>query len=236
MIDVIYLAAGQGKRARLGYPKQFARLGGKPIMIHALEILQSMKEIAQIIVVCPGRREGAPQMWMVEKTVLQYHITKAIFVEGGKTRQESVSCGLEYVNSEYVLVTEAVRPVISVAFVREIIRLEADFVTPISASVASVIEWGDGTEGSSWARSIPREKVGQVQMPQKYETCLLREAHRKAIGKGEYNMTDDAVLVMKMMDVYPEIVKGLEENIKITTPLDLEIAEAIHRSRYGKGE
>jgi len=192
MIDVIYLAAGQGKRAKLGYPKQFARIGGKPIMVHALEILQSMREIEQIIVVCPQVIQKDEQKWVVEDTVLQYGVSKAVFVEGGETRQESVRRGLEYVRTDYVLITEAVRPFITVDFVRGIIRLDGDLVTPVSASIASVLEWNSSGTLTSWVRGIPRENVGEVQMPQKYKTGILREAHEKAVLQGRENLVHGA--------------------------------------------
>jgi 2-C-methyl-D-erythritol 4-phosphate cytidylyltransferase len=123
MIDVIYLAAGQGKRAGLGYPKQFARLGGKPIMIHGLEVLQKIPEVSQIIVVRPMITVESLQDWRVEEVVLEYGINKAVFVEGGRTRQESVRRGLEMVATDYVLIAEAVRPFITEDFVKRIIQL-----------------------------------------------------------------------------------------------------------------
>jgi len=225
MIDVIYLAAGQGKRAKLGYPKQFARLGGKPIMIHGLEVLQKIPEVSPIIVVRPMITEENPQDWRVEKVVLEYGIRKAVFVEGGKTRQESVRRGLEMVTTDYVLIAEAVRPFITEDFVKRIIDMPGNCVTPWLSSISTVL--------SVSGEPMDREKIGEVQMPQKYSTSILKTAHQKARGKA---YTDDMALVIKETKARPILMKGLEQNIKITTPLDIVIAGAIYNANHSDWE
>jgi 2-C-methyl-D-erythritol 4-phosphate cytidylyltransferase len=223
MIDVIYLAAGQGKRAGLGYPKQFARLGGKPIMIHGLEVLQKIPEVSQIIVVRPMITVESLQDWRVEEVVLEYGINKAVFVEGGRTRQESVRRGLEMVATDYVLIAEAVRPFITEDFVKRIIQLPGNCVTPWMSSISTVL--------SAAGEPMDRERIGEVQMPQKYFTNILTAAHYKAeVANNTY--TDDMALVIKEIKVRPILMAGLEENIKITTPLDLIIAEAIYNASH----
>lgn len=228
MIDVIYLAAGQGKRAKLGYPKQFARLGGKPIMIHGLEVFESMEEVAQIIIVTPPaskEQKSIESNWSVEKTVLQYGITKAVFVEGGKERQDSVRKGLEMVTTDYVLIAEAVRPFITEDFVKRIIDMPGNCVTPWLSSISTVL--------SVSGEPMDREKIGEVQMPQKYSTSILKIAHQKAKGKA---YTDDMALVIKETNARPILMKGLEQNIKITTPLDIVIAGAIYNANHSDWE
>ena len=223
MIDVIYLAAGQGKRAKLGYPKQFARLGGKPIMIHGLEILQKIPEVSQIIVVRPMITGESLQDWRVEEVVLEYGINKAVFVEGGRTRQESVRRGLEMVATDYVLIAEAVRPFITEDFVKRIIQLPGNCVTPWMSSISTVL--------SAAGEPMDRERIGEVQMPQKYFTNILTAAHYKAEAANN-TYTDDMALVIKEIKVRPILMAGLEENIKINTPLDLIIAEAIYNAGH----
>ncbi len=225
MIDVIYLAAGRGKRAKLGYPKQFARLGGKPIMIHGLEVFQQIPEVSQIIVVRPMITKETPQDWRVEEVVLKYGIKKAVFVEGGKTRQESVRRGLEMVTTDYVLIAEAVRPFITEDFVKRIIDMPGNCVTPWLSSISTVL--------SVSGEPMDREKIGEVQMPQKYSTSILKTAHQKAKGKA---YTDDMALVIKETKARPILMKGLEQNIKITTPLDIVIAGAIYNANHSDWE
>jgi len=221
MIDVIYLAAGQGKRAKLGYPKQFARLGGKPIMVHALEVFQSMSEIRRIIIACAD-------IVKTESVLNPYGIKKARCVQGGKTRQESVQKALEHVKTENVLIHEAVRPFITEEFVKEIIAVNRQAVTPWKPAISTVISI-DG-------KCHDRSRFGEVQMPQKYTSTLLECAYEKAESYIIQSSTDDADLLNKAMLVNPYVIPGLEENIKITTPLDLVIAEAIYQARFRNGE
>lgn len=228
MIDVIYLAAGQGKRAKLGYPKQFARLGGKPIMVHGLEVLEAMPEIRRIYVACLDAGK-------TEESLMPYRFGKIFCLTGGKTRQESVFKALPYISTESVLVMEAVRPFITIEFVRQVIHAEGGFITPVLIAKSSVIEWGISmTTGEPWTRTIPRDHVGEVQMPQKFNTELLRKAHVEA----PHNyFTDDADLVINVVGKEPDcILPGLEQNIKITTPLDLIIAEAIYHAQFQSQE
>lgn len=222
MIDVIYLAAGQGKRAGLGFPKQFARLGGKPIMIHGLEVLQGMKEIRKIIMARPPQEQNDMLKAVWDYSQLQrFGINKAQLVDGGKTRQESVCKALDEVETEYVLVAEAVRPFITAEFVRRVINTEGVFVTPWMPAISTVLTLA--------GECLNREHVGEVQMPQKYRTDILRTAHRA--GR-LHNATDDAALVMFETPFKPILIRGDERNIKITTPLDLAVAEAIYNAKF----
>lgn len=222
MIDVIYLAGGQGKRAKLGYPKQFARLGGKPIMIHGLEVLQQIEEINNIILVYPKDIPAEDvKIWPYFDSKFLGRIK---FIPGGFTRQESVFNGLKLIRTSHVLIAEAVRPFINADFVRKIINHPMDFVVPVSPSLSSVLAFYVGT-----VYSIPRDQVGEVQMPQKFRTETLRHAHVRAYVN---TYTDDASLLIEMTKERPVVIDGIEQNIKITTPLDLIIAEAIYRNQY----
>lgn len=225
MIDLIYLAGGQGKRAKLGYPKQFTRLGGKPIMIHGLEIFQQIEEINNIILVYPANISEDEVKAIILPYFAPNFLGRVKLTPGGLTRQESVFNGLKSIATPYVLIAEAVRPFITVDFVKKIINTDFDCVIPISASVSSVI----ACEGKS-AYSIPREQVGEVQLPQKFKTDILRKAHIE-VPTNDYS--DDSVMLLKMVKELPMLlVDGLEQNIKITTPLDLIIAEAIYKNQY----
>jgi len=188
-------------------------------MVHGLDVLQGMPEIGNIIIPSPAHSD-APE-------VLSSYIynKRIIIIEGGVTRQLSVRAGLKEVTTDEVLICEAVRPFITPEFVRSIINVDAPFVTPWINPKSTIID----TDGIFY----DREMIGEVQMPQKYETRLLRQAHNLAF---EDNYTDDAALVIAMTEITPVIVPGLEENIKITTPLDLKIAEAIYQARADRGE
>lgn len=216
-LDVIFLMGGEGKRARLGYPKQYARIGGIPIFIHSLQAF--LKEdieqyINKIIIVAQKERYDE-----IEKVLIKYNIFKYCFCEGGKTRQESVFYGLKSVTTKHLLVTEAVRPFQSSSLIKNIIINEKNFITPISQPKATVID--------IFGNSYDRNRIGEVQMPQKYSYDLLHTAHEIAKKKKLSNFTDDAHLVIEIISECPYIIRGEEVNIKITTPLDLKIANII---------
>jgi 2-C-methyl-D-erythritol 4-phosphate cytidylyltransferase len=214
MIDVIYLNGGKGIRAGLGYPKQFTRLAGKPIMIYGLEVLDKIKEINQIII---------PSSYIDTTIILleQYQIKNFKIIENGENRQMSVYNALGHVNTKHVLIMESVRPFINIEFVENIINIDSDFVVPISRSLATVLT-RDG-------KVIDRDQVGQVQMPQKYLKSLLIDCHNKAFNRNQLEYTDDAALVISESDSKPYVIDGLEQNIKITTPLDLRIMEGLFK-------
>jgi len=236
MIDVIYLAGGKGIRAGLGYPKQFARIGGKPIIIYGLETLNKINEIGNIIIPCE-----ADYVKHIIKFAKTYNITKNIIpVPPGETRQKSVYNGLnfdgcEFKLTEYVLICEAVRPFMSYDSVKTVLACNNDIITPISKLVSTVINFNQ----KDYIYSLDRDFCGEVQMPQKYKTDILFECHKIAIDM-EHTFTDDLALVINciMFTKYKKIediniIKGEEQNIKITTPLDLHIAEAILKYKAG---
>jgi len=209
-IDVVYLCGGKGIRAGLGFPKQFAYIGGKPIMIHGLETLQSMDIIGNIIIpTCDEIK--------VLQLCKQYQITKAELCLGGKNRQASVKSGLQCVTTKSVLIMEGVRPFVTAEFIERVAKTYGAFVTPITPAVSTVL-----TRGGEY---LDRDMIGEVQMPQKYYTKLLVDAHNHTTLD---NATDDAALVLQTTSAKPKIIDGLLGNIKITTPLDLKIAEAIY--------
>jgi len=231
MIDVIYLAGGKGIRVGLGYPKQFARIGGKPIIIYGLETLNKIDEIGNIIIPCE-----ADYVETIGKLANEYNITKHIIpVRAGETRQESVYNGLQHIETEHVLICEAVRPFISVDLVNIVINSNNDVVCPISSPVATVAMYDKYRN----IYTLDRDNCGQVQMPQKFKTDILFECHKAAIESKNIH-TDDLALVLinSIMTKYKSIeniniIKGEEQNIKITTPLDLHIAEAILKYKAG---
>ncbi len=229
MIDVIYLTGGKGKRAELGYPKQFARLKGKPLFIYGLETLRQINKIGRIIIPSDVTNSN------VIRFLNEYNIENRYICEAGKTRQESVYNGLEHVKTKDVLICEAVRPFMSINLIRKVILADGDCVTPIDLSSASVID--------ILGNSYDRNDFGCVQMPQKYDTKKLFNAHAFCRG---ISSTDDMDLIYKYHKIYKEfpyyeedhfkrkiIFHGERENIKITYPIDLKIAEAILSYKEG---
>jgi 2-C-methyl-D-erythritol 4-phosphate cytidylyltransferase len=223
MIDVIYLTGGKGKRAELGYPKQFARLKGKPIFIYGLETLRKIEDIGTIII--PSDLDNSN----VIRFLTEYNIENRYICKAGKTRQESVYNGLEHVKTKNVLICEAVRPFMSINLIKKVIEADGDCVVPIDLSSASVID--------ILGNSYDRNDFGCVQMPQKYDNQKLYKIHTGMISQ---NSTDDMDLIYKFEKISGEgpfkrkiIFHGERENIKITYPIDLKIAEAILNYKEG---
>lgn len=212
-IDVIYLNGGSGVRTDLGYPKQFARLKAKPILIYGLETLKKIDEIDNIII--PSHSK--------DKTVEildQYNVKNCTVIKNGETRQQSVYNSLSIIKTDYVLIMEAVRPFCSENLIRKVLKFSGEVVIPRSYMYSTVI--------LDCGTVIDRNHCGEVQMPQKYQTSLLFEAHKKAINDKLFLFTDDYAIVKYYNELLiPKVIKGEQQNIKITTPLDLTIAEAI---------
>lgn len=216
-IDCIYLMGGIGERAKLGFPKQFQRLGGKPIFIHGLELLNDIPEIKNIIIV-------TCDIAKTQNIITQYGITKnLLYVGNGETRQESVYNAFESVETEYILISEGVRPFITRNLYKKIIDDSSENITPIRKSIASVID--------CFGNSYNREDIGEVQMPQKFNFENLKVSHEMAKNLKINDSTDDIDLLYRVnnrnsYDI--KVIEGEEINIKITSPLDLIIAEAIN--------
>jgi len=217
MYDVVYLAGGKGSRMMLGYPKQFARINGKPIIIYGLETLNQLEEINNIIIPCCVNYIEA-----IKKMCIDYNITKnIIYIPSGEVRQESVynSITIEnFVLTKYILICEAVRPFMSLDLINKVILFNRDVVVPLKPSISSVLD--------IYGEYYDRSEIGEVMMPQKFLTTLLIDCHKQAKEEGKI-FTDDSSLIIEYSQSKPYIIWGEEKNIKITSPLDLVIAEAI---------
>lgn len=218
MVDLILLSAGRGTRLGLGYPKQFARLRGKPIIVHTLEVFKDIEEIGTILVTTLEEYES-----LYTELITKYNIPKVILVPGGSYRQTSVSLALSYVETERVMIHEAVRPFITEEFIRTLLQKSADIVAPhvpISPAVCEIRP----------IRRLRKDHLREIQLPQVFNTKKLIKAHRKATDLYD----EDSLLVFdNIEDATIECVEGLGENIKITTPLDLKLAEVLFDEKYG---
>ncbi|MBO8150944.1 MAG: 2-C-methyl-D-erythritol 4-phosphate cytidylyltransferase [Candidatus Marinimicrobia bacterium] len=216
-MDCIYLAAGLGVRMRKRIPKQFLNIYGKPIMIYALEVLEKISGIERIFITYHQdfRKD-------YERVIEDYNISKCILTEGGETRQESVWNALQMVESERVIIHEAARPFITAELVSELMEIDEKAVVP-TIPVPFTVSMGN----EYMTAELDRSKLHNIQLPQIFDTDILVRAHKKAMEEG-YIATEDGILVFRLGEKV-RFVKGLENNIKITTPLDLVIAENLLR-------
>lgn len=214
--------------------KQFRALGGVPLVVHSLRVLQSSPLIDAIILAVPE----ADIAYCRHEIVDAYRFTKVIaVVAGGQERQDSVRQALAAVDEDVdiVVVHDAVRP-----FLTE--RMLAEVVAEARAKGAAIIalRMRDTVKqvGADHVieRTVDRKPLWLAQTPQAFRRDWLWEAHQKAKAEG-VAATDDAFLI-EWMGRPVTVVEGSGENIKVTRPEDMIIGEAIFASRQttvGKG-
>jgi 2-C-methyl-D-erythritol 4-phosphate cytidylyltransferase len=213
-------AGGLGLRMGGAVRKQFRPLGGLPLLVHSLRVFQSSPVIDAIILAVPEADLHYCRTEIVDAHAFS-KVTK--IVAGGIERQDSVRHALAAVDEGVglVVIHDAVRPCVTETMVRQVVEAAA-------------------AEGAAIIALPMRDTVKQVgadrliegtidQTPQAFRRDWLEEAHKKARTEG-LGSTDDAFL-MEWMGHPVRVVEGSGENIKVTTPEDLVIAEAILASR-----
>lgn len=214
--SALIAAAGSGERLNKGINKAFVPVAGKPILAHTLSVFEACDAISEIIIVTGERDiEAAGDL------VGRFGFAKvSAIVAGGAQRQDSVRNGLAKVTGDIVAIHDAARPMVTTA----IIESSIDKACEMGACIAAVpvIDTIKSASDGIVSGTIDRSSLFAVQTPQTFRTDLLRRAYERAYAEGYY-ATDDAALVERMGEKV-EIVPGSYENIKITTPADLDIA------------
>ena len=216
---VIIVAGGKGLRMGCDIPKQFLPIGGKPVLMRTLERFRAYDEALQIILVLP---EAQQDYW--RGLCEQYHFeVEYQLANGGQTRFHSVQNGLALVPDDaegVVGVHDGVRPFPSIEVIRNCYETASEKKAVIP--VIPVVETVRHLEGEQ-SVTVPRGDYRLVQTPQTFDIQLLKAANRQPYNDG---FTDDASVV----ECYGHeitLVEGNRENIKITTPYDLKIAEVL---------
>lgn len=230
-VTVLIPAAGAGKRMGKAPAKQFLMLGDKPILAHTLLAFQRTTEIDEII---PILSEEDLETCL-GKIIEGYHITKVkTLVVGGKERQDSVGNGLHKLEKDaaIVLVHDAVRPFVTPEMIKETVDYakRGECVTvgvPIKDTIKEVTDQG------IVRHTLDRSRLWAIQTPQAFPVKTLKHAYEEAFKKRMYG-TDDATIVERMGGAV-RVLMGSYENIKITTPEDLMLAEEILKRRYDAG-
>ena len=224
----IVLSAGQGKRMGTAVQKQYIELEGKPIVAHTLEVFQRSEVIDEILLVVGKGQEEYCRKDIIEK----YHLDKVKkIIEGGAERYHSVYCGLKEVRKDgYVFIHDGARPFVTEEILRKSYEAVCEYpACVIGMPVKDTIKIADN-EGFS-NETPERDKVWQIQTPQVFEVKLIRDAYETLLQSGKTKVTDDAMVVETVLGMKVRLVEGSYENIKITTPEDLEIAEVFLKRR-----
>ena len=212
---IIIVAGGKGLRMGGDIPKQFLPVGGKPVLMRTLEAFHAYDASMQLILVLPVSQQAYWKQLCVE---YQFDLAHEI-ADGGETRFHSVKNGLALVKEDGLVgVHDGVRPFVSQEVIarcyEEAVSLKA--VIPVIGVVETVRHLME--EGSE---TVPRDQYKLVQTPQVFEVSLLRRAYEQVYTE---LFTDDASVVEALGEkVY--LVEGNRENIKLTTPFDLKLAE-----------
>lgn len=214
-ISVILLAGGHGSRMKCNLPKQYLELHGKPIAHYSLEMFLSMSDVQEVIVVC-------------DPAYCHYFSSYGVkFALPGERRQDSLYNGLKAASCEWICVHDSVRPFITVEMTQ---RLFADGKKMGAATVGMPMKWTVKLckENNLVQNTLDRNLVWEGQTPQFLSKTVLLSGFSHAI-EHDLTVTDDVSLA-EIIGHPVKLVEGAYNNIKITTPEDMIIAQELHRN------
>jgi 2-C-methyl-D-erythritol 4-phosphate cytidylyltransferase len=216
-------AGGFGKRMQGRLSKQYLPVDGKPILSHTLNIFQLSPDIDDIVLITPEEDVQAVRQMIVEP----WRISKVRHVlAGGKQRQDSVRNGLAVIgdNVDIVLIHDAVRPFISGDVIHLVVReAEKWGAVTVGMPVKDTVKRVD--QGGWILETLNRQVLWMTQTPQAFKRSVIQEAYRRA-DEDQFYGTDDASLVERM-GFRVKMIEASYENVKITTPEDLLLAELL---------
>lgn len=222
----IVLSAGKGSRMNSDIHKQYLNLADRPVIVYALDAFEKSR-VDEIVLVVGLGEEDYCRTQIVEKYGLKK--VKAI-VCGGKERYHSVYNGLKAAgNTDYVMIHDGARPFLSDAIISRMmdaVRLKHACVAGMHVKDTIKIT----NERDEVQMTPDRKNVWMVQTPQAFSYPLICDAYEKMMIQEDTTITDDAMVVEKMCNIPVSLVEGSYTNIKITTPEDMIIAEAILKS------
>lgn len=217
--SVIITAGGIGKRMGRDLPKQFIAIQGLPVLMHTINRFVEYDPEIQIVISLP---KDFIQMWKDLCHQFDFAIQHEI-AEGGKERYHSIKNALQKVNGEIVMVHDAVRPLVSIQTITNVVdgAINNGAAIPV-LPIKETLRRGDRVNSQHQDRS----EFWSVQTPQAFKIVSLQEAYKIPYSS---SVTDDASLVEALGEqVY--LTEGNEENIKITTPFDLKLVEFLMKN------
>lgn len=217
---MIVVAGGQGMRMGADVPKQFLPLKGRPILMYTLERLHSYDADMRLILVLPK----AQQAYWKQLCETHHFDIEHVIADGGDSRFQSSKNGLGLIADDeegYVGIHDGVRPFVSLDTIRRCFDVAEDSyaaipVMPVTSTLRYVDPRGAGN-------NVDRSLFREVQTPQVFDIALAKKAFDQPYRD---TFTDDAS-VIESLGCRVSMVEGNRENIKITTPFDLKVAEAV---------
>jgi 2-C-methyl-D-erythritol 4-phosphate cytidylyltransferase len=213
----VIAAAGSGERLGAGGPKAFVELAGRPLLDWSIDAFKEAATVTEVVVATPPGQEEA----IADRGVLA--------VAGGEHRSESVAAALELCGEEIVVVHDAARPLVTPKLINAVIeRLASDEEAAGAIAAAPVTDTIKQASDGRVERTLDRAGLWSVQTPQAFRADALREALSDPDSLAD--ATDDAMLVERRGGRVL-IHSAPAENLKVTTPLDLRVAELLLRER-----
>ena len=224
MVSAIVLAGGSGSRMKSDKAKQFIEVDGKPLIYYALKTFEA-SVVDEIILVT--RQQDIP--FMREEIVKKFSFNKVRrIVAGGKERYDSVENGIKACDkrNQIIMIHDGARPFGTNAMILSSIsaarRYKACTVgMPVKDTIKVVDAEGFGID------TPDRSSLYMIQTPQTFDRSVIQEAYSRMRADSKGNVTDDTMLVEKYLDQKVKVIEGSYSNIKITTPDDIPLAEAI---------
>lgn len=225
-IAAIVLSAGSGKRMKSDIPKQYLNLAGKPVIYYSLKAFQDSR-VDEIVLVA-----GADDVEYCRKEIVEkYHLTKVRrIVGGGQERYDSVFEGLKAIEAaDYVMIHDGARPMLTGEMIAQSLQaVRQDGACVLAVPVKDTIKVADAEHFAS--HTPDRSSLWAIQTPQTFSYSLICHAYEKLYqdrqsGKEIPLITDDAMVAEYAGGCKVRLVESNYENIKITTPEDMSVAE-----------
>lgn len=230
-VFAIVPAAGEGTRIGGEIKKQFLPLKGKPIIVHTLQQFEHCPDVDEIALAVPESAISEMEILIARHRL--HKVSK--IVVGGKKRQDSVYHALNrlpWKDSDIILVHDGVRPFIEPKRISHLLKVCKEFDAAVLA-IQPKDTIRRSTGGGFFDQTLDRTALWMIQTPQAFRAKLLVRAFEKA-RKDKFYSTDEAALVERL-EVKARIVEGSYDNIKITTPEDLELGTLILERWHAKG-
>ncbi len=221
MISAIVLAGGSGNRMNSDIAKQYLKIKDKEVLYYSLQIFQENDDIDEIILVT---RESDIE-YCKENIIDRYNLDKVKkIISGGSERYNSVYNGICEACGDIVMIHDGARPFATHKMIKDSLEAVRKYRScTVGVPVKDTIKIVD--ENCMGIETPDRDFLYQVQTPQTFQKNLIIEAYNKMFDAQNHKITDDTMLVEQYCGVPSKMVPGAYENIKITTPEDLEIAE-----------
>jgi len=223
-VGAIIVAAGSSRRMG-GVDKVFAPLGGKPILARVVDAFEACQSVHQVVIVVSKQNLNKCRQLVAEQRWSK--VTEVC--PGGKRRQDSVAAGLSQLeNCDWVVIHDGARPLVTVDLIKQGLTEARETGAAVAAvPVTDTIKVAG--DDRIVHQTLPRQNLWAVQTPQVFRLDIIAEAYRQAEGE----VTDDASLVERL-GYKVKLYRGAYDNIKVTTPDDLALAEILWQRREKK--